>query len=299
MPCCARAGANLPVPLAPPSPPPLGDQRLWVLAQPAAGRPQLGSGGDASSSGGRRARGAGGGGGSPRGVPLAFSYLLGHGRAGAAGLPPAARGGCLLLLLPLRPPRGASVPTPAPLPSQPRPRGPQRRRLRQPPEGGAWLSGGHVCEHRAGVQPGGGDGGGTSLSLLPGARERARAPRPQHWEGAIGKRQRRPAAEPSRDRRRRRVFPAPPWGRAPDAGLGVPRPVRAPGVDRAWPEVRGEWVLAADPRPRALSFGFVCAWLFVGATPLRISFLSRCVGFALSLLVLYRPSPSTHPTATP
>ncbi|XP_059537211.1 uncharacterized protein LOC132226801 [Myotis daubentonii] len=246
MPRCARAGARLPVAPAPLSPPALGDRRR-VLAQPAAGRPQLGGGGDASSSGGRRAGGAGGGGGR-RGVPLAFSYLRGHGRAAedaccSSSAPPAARrlrarSGSATL--------AAAAPRPA-APSPPRAPGGGRRLARRRA----------CCEHRAGVQPGGGGGGGgTSRSLLPGARERARAPRPRHWEGAIGKRQRRPAARPPRDRRRRRVFPAPPQGRAPGAGTGAPGWVRATWRGRAgsgsWLRTRGPGTSCLDSSVLAL-----------------------------------------------
>lgn len=167
MPCCTRAGARLPGPLAPtpPLPPPLGGQRLWVLAQLVAPRPQLRGGGDLSSSGGRRARGAGGGGGR-RGVQIAFSVLQGHGRAGQQGRRPPRREGCLLLL-PLRPPCGARVPNsgpatlaaaaPRPAASSP-PRAPGGGRRSAPRPA--------CCGRRAGESPRGG-GGGASLSPLP------------------------------------------------------------------------------------------------------------------------------------
>lgn len=109
MPRCTPAGARalLWLPLLPGHHPCAASGR-GSLAQPAAGRPQLGGGGggDAGSSGGLRASGAELGCG--RATRLAFSVLPGHGRAGQQGRRPPRRGGCLLLFQ-LRPPRGAWV----------------------------------------------------------------------------------------------------------------------------------------------------------------------------------------------
>jgi hypothetical protein len=149
----------------------------------------------------------------------------------AAGPPPAAPRRMPAPPL-LRPPRGASVPTPAPLPSQPRPRGRRRRRLRElRKEGGARFSGRHAAD----VGPGrsGEEGAAKPPRLgLPGARAGERAPRPRRWEGAIGKRQRGPAERPPRDRRRRRVFPAPPRGRERRASAGCGAVGTRPGAGR-------------------------------------------------------------------
>lgn len=245
MPCAARASARLPVPLAPPSPLPLGDQRRCVLAQPAARRPQLGGGGDSSSSGGRRARGAEVGGCGRRVVRLAFSFLRGHGRAPAAGPPPAA------------PRRMPAAPPPAP-PASP------HLWPRYPRSGGSVADSGVASASSwrtaalgsaAGMLRAQGPGaagrrgrqrGGAFLSPLPGARAGARVPRPRHCEGAIGKLQRRPAERPPRDPRRRRVFLAPPRGRALGAELEAPRLVRAGALDPARREARE--VLTSDLR---------------------------------------------------
>lgn len=302
MPRCAQAGASLPGPLAPSFPPALGDGRLLLLAQPAAGRPQLGGGGggDASSSGGRRARGAGGGGGGRRPVQFAFSFLSGHGRAGAAGPPPAAprRGGCRRFS-PAPPvsrrlgadsgPATLAAAARWPAASSP-PRAPGGGRRSAPRRA--------CCGRRAGAQPGGG-GGGASLSPLPRARAGALAPRPRHWERATGKRQRRPAERPPRDRRRRRVFPAPP----PGAGVAGDRRVRGCGSPaRAWARSATG---ARGPRPGYGFWASGASWLGPSAAgsllapmPLRIFLFPSCRISWLPLLFT-PPPPSTHPTSTP
>lgn len=187
MPRCAPPGASLRGPLAPapPFPPALGDRRRRrrrVLAQPAAGRPQLEDGGEASSSGGPRARGAGVGSGRS-GAQLAFSGLPGQGRAGAAGPPPARRAAEDACRSPSRSARLWRLGAGAPLPSLPRPSGPQRRPLRELHEdGGAWLCGGHDAGAELGRLP---------VSVFPGSGGSSSAASP-----ALGGRDREAAAPP-------------------------------------------------------------------------------------------------------
>lgn len=279
MPRWTPAGAQLLGPLVPaaPGPPPLRGRRPWVLAQPVAGSPQLGGGSDAGSFGGLRASGSELGCG--RATRLAFSVLRGHGRAGQQGRRPPRRGGCLLLLQ-LRPPRGASVAdsSPATLAAA------ARRPAASPPRaaGGGRRSAPRraCCGRRAGAP----EVAASPCLRFPAARAGARAPRPRRWESAIGKLQRRPVERPPRDRRRRRLFPAPPRGRELRASVGF-------GVWGALAAVgQATWTSPYARRTRCAPQGWCgtpgsLGWVLLHQAlcwpwSLRISYSSLSIGFS-------------------
>lgn len=169
------------------------------------------------------------------------------GAPGQQGRRPPRRGGCLLLLLPLCPPRGgASLPTPAPLPSQSRPGSRQHRSLRKPPEGGGARLG---CRHVAGAGPGRSREEGAAAPpclRFPGLRRERELRVPGTGRARLGSGSAARRSGPhvtgggaacSRHRpgggRRRRApaagLRAPPAGAGPERGLRLAGRVRAAG----------------------------------------------------------------------
>ena len=128
------------------------------------------------------------------------------------GARPPRRGGCLPLLLPLRPPPAPRGRLP---PRYPRRRGPAARSIVACASSTRTVAPGSAT----GIMRAQGRAAAAAYSPLPRARAGARAASP-----ARGGRDREAAAPPGgaapRDRRRRRVFPAPPRGRWPRTGAG-------------------------------------------------------------------------------